>query len=266
MNRPDLPSTLQAIGVAVGRGPRRLLHGVDIVLPPGRLLLLCGPNGAGKSTLLEVLAGQRQPADGRVQLDGQPIGNWPRWQRAQRLGLLPQDEAPGYEGRVDEFVALGRLPWVRGRTGAPQGTGGPADDAVVEEELEAFGLRGVARTPLRELSGGQRQRARLAQLFAQRARVLLLDEPATHLDPAHQWRLQQRLAAHCARDGGAALAVVHPSGWPLTADQPLALVMPDGRLAAGAARALVEDGRAEQALGCRLRRYREADAEVWLAG
>ncbi len=183
-------------------------------------------------------------------------------QRARRLALLPQDEAPGYEGRVREFVALGRLPWSPG--GWPGAPWHDPPDAVVEQELAAFGLEPMADARLGELSGGLRQRARLAQLFAQRAGVLLLDEPGTYLDLSSQALLARRLQAWCEGRAGTALVVVHPSGWPMAPDQRLALMMPEGGLATGQAKALVESGQVERALGCRLGRFRHEGREVWL--
>jgi iron complex transport system ATP-binding protein len=255
---------LRAVGLSVARGARRLLHDVNLHLAPGTLGLLCGANGAGKSTLLEVLAGHRALAGGELLLDGRALDGWPRRARARRVALLPQDEAPGYDGRVRAFVGLGRLPWDRRDGGWIRTLAEGHRDPVVDEELDAFGLADVAEAPLRELSGGQRQRARLAQLFAQRAGLLLLDEPATFLDLANQSLLQRRLRAHCRLQAGAALVVVHPSGWPVGAGQPLALVLPDGRVTCGEAQALLDGGLVEQALGCRLRRFRHEDHEVWL--
>ena len=262
MSAEPVASDLRAVDLAIARGGRPLLRQVNLHLQPGQLWLLCGPNGAGKSTLLEVLAGHRAPMAGDRLLDGRPVGHWPRVQRARRIALLPQDESPGYEGRVRDFVALGRLPW--GAGGWRGVLSGDPMDAVVEHELAAFGLQPIADARLGELSGGQRQRARLAQLFAQRAGVLLLDEPGTHLDLASQALLRRRLQAWCSERGGTALVVVHPSGWPMAPDQRLALTLPEGRLATGQTQALMEAGLVEFALGCRLGRFRHEGREVWL--
>lgn len=255
---------LRLARIAVARGRRVLLREVSLSLEPGQLWLLCGPNGAGKSTLLEVAAGILAPAAGRRSLDGRPLERWPRRERARRIGLLPQDEAAGYEGRVGEFVALGRLPWEARAGGWAGPRAGHAADPVVREELLAFGLDSLVDARLRELSAGQRQRARLAQLFAQRAGVLLLDEPATYLDLGSQALLRRRLERHCLERRGAALVVVHPSGWPMPAGQRLALAMPDGALAVGEARTMREAGLVEQSLGCRLERFDSGEREVWL--
>jgi iron complex transport system ATP-binding protein len=194
-----------------------------------------------------------RPLAGQVELDGRPIDRWPAAGRARRLSLLPQLEAGLFEGTVHEFVALGRFPWRRrpGPAGRRSVPGWPdcadADDAaIVAAELAAFELGPLAGRPFEQLSGGERQRARLAQAFAQRAALMLLDEPFTHLDLRHQVALTARLRAHCAGGEGAAFAFA------------------DGRFEAGPAADLLVPGRLSALLGCRFVEAGAGDRRIWL--
>jgi iron complex transport system ATP-binding protein len=247
------------------------LRAVELSIEGGQCWFLLGPNGAGKSTLLAMLAGVVRPLAGQVELDGRPIDRWPAAGRARRLSLLPQLEAGLFEGTVHEFVALGRFPWRRrpgpaGRRGVP---GWPdcadADDAaIVAAELAAFELGPLAGRPFEQLSGGERQRARLAQAFAQRAALMLLDEPFTHLDLRHQVALTARLRAHCAGGEGAVFAVVHEFGWTIDAADRVAFAFADGRFEAGPAADLLVPGRLSALLGCRFVEAGAGDRRIWL--
>lgn len=156
-------------------GPRTLVDSLDLALEAGEVLGILGANGAGKSTLLTVLAGLAVPASGQVVLDGQSVAALPPLTRAQHIGLLPQGDEGGFFGSVADFVALGHFPF------------GIAPDLA--PHLATWELTDLAQRPLDTLSGGERQRARLAQLAVQAPQIALLDEPLTHLDPAHQARL-----------------------------------------------------------------------------
>ncbi|MEV0354428.1 zinc ABC transporter ATP-binding protein AztA [Nocardia sp. NPDC050697] len=166
-------------GVVAGYEGAPVLHGVDAVLPAGRVTALVGANGSGKSTLLSVLAGVLAPTAGTVV---RPLG---------RPALVVQHSAvpPTLPITVRETVAMGRWGergWWRRLT--------RGDRALVDEALDALGLGALAARRLDTLSGGQRQRALLAQALAARSRLLLLDEPGTALDA------EARAAVHTALD------------------------------------------------------------------
>jgi iron complex transport system ATP-binding protein len=166
--------TIQKLSLRTGT--RTLVDSLSLTLEPGEVLGILGANGAGKSTLLTVLAGLAAPAHGQVTFDGQPLDGLPPLTRAQHIGLLPQGDEGGFFGSVADFVALGHFPF-----------GGPLPNLA--PHLARWELAELAERPLATLSGGERQRARLAQLAVQAPRIALLDEPLTHLDPAHQARL-----------------------------------------------------------------------------
>jgi iron complex transport system ATP-binding protein len=195
-------------------GGRVLVEALDLILEAGEVLGILGANGAGKSTLLAVLAGLAAPAQGPVTLDGHPLAGLPPLTRAQHIGLLPQDDAGGFFGNVSDYVALGHFPF--------------ADSPDPAPHLAAWELTALAARPLDTLSGGERQRARLAQLAAQRPRIALLDEPLTHLDPAHQARLLDWARAQ-ADAGKTVVLTLHDPNWAACHCDRLLFLHGDGR-------------------------------------
>lgn len=238
---------LEARGLAVDRGRRTVLHGVDLALHAGEALALVGPNAAGKSTLVRALAGLLAPARGEVLLEGRPLARWTRSGLAQRVALVAaEDEAPDRIA-VEDRVALGRYPH-RGAL-APLTA---EDRGAVARALRRTEIEHLARRPLGTLSAGERQLASLARGLAQEPSVLLLDEPATHLDVRHQLHLF-RVLDDVRRGGVAVLAVIHDlpqaAGWA----ERLALLS-EGRIAAeGPPGAVLEGPAAERAFGVAIR-------------
>ncbi|MCQ4348144.1 heme ABC transporter ATP-binding protein [Pseudomonas stutzeri] len=195
---------LSAEGLRVCRGGCPVVHGVDLLLRPGELFGVLGPNGAGKSSLLAALCGELAPAAGRLLLAGRPLAAWPGRERAQQLAVLPQTSTLGFAFRVEEVVAMGRLPHASGRV---------HDAAVVAAALAAADVAHLAGRSYLALSGGERQRVHLARVLAQlwpgeSGQVLLLDEPTAMLDPLHQHAILEAVRRLAAR-GVAVLAVLH---------------------------------------------------------
>jgi iron complex transport system ATP-binding protein len=196
-------SVLEAEAVHVRRGALPVLHGVSLDLRPGEAVALVGPNAAGKSTLVRALAGLLPVAAGEVRLLGRPLAAWSRDALARAVALVtPQEEAAEALTVLDR-VALGRYPH-RG----PFRPLAAADHAAVARALEQTGTRHLAGRRIGTLSAGERQLATLARGLAQEPRVLLLDEPAAHLDVGHQLRLY-RVLDEVRPCGVAVLAVVH---------------------------------------------------------
>jgi iron complex transport system ATP-binding protein len=194
---------VEARGLEVDRGRRRVLKGVDLALDAGEGLALVGPNAAGKSTLVRALAGLLPAAAGAVLLEGRPLTSWARTAVARRVALVAaEDEAPG-RLTVGDRVALGRYPH-RG----PLAPLSPGDHAAVARALRLTEIEHLRDRPLGTLSAGERQLALVARGIAQEPAVLLLDEPATHLDVRHQLHLF-RVLDDVRQQGVAVLAVVH---------------------------------------------------------
>jgi iron complex transport system ATP-binding protein len=172
---------LRASGLRLAYDDRVVVDGLDLTVPPGRISVIVGANACGKSTLLRALARLLTPRTGAVHLDGRSIHSMPTRRVAQQLGILPQAPIAPEGLTVIDLVGQGRAPhqsWWRQWSSA--------DEHAVTEALKATAMLDQARRPVDELSGGQRQRAWIAMAVAQGTPVLLLDEPTTFLDLAHQ--------------------------------------------------------------------------------
>ncbi|MFD5319582.1 ABC transporter ATP-binding protein [Streptomyces sp. NPDC127098] len=188
----------------LGYGDRVVAEGLDLEIPGGVVTALVGPNACGKSTALRALARLLRPSAGAVHLDGADIARLPARELAQRLALLPQSPAAPDGITVRDLVARGRTPhqrwwrqWSR------------EDEAVVDAALAATGSAELADRSIDELSGGQRQRVWIAMALAQDTGVLLLDEPTTYLDLAHQVDVLELVAGLNRDDGRTVVMVLH---------------------------------------------------------
>jgi iron complex transport system ATP-binding protein len=194
-------------GLTVAYRGRAVLSDVSLEIGAGERVALVGPNGAGKSTLLRAIAGLLDPAAGRVELDGIPVGSLDRRAIALRLAVVPQLAVLPFSTTVEEIVALGRLPHehpIRGMR--------PVDRSIVAEAIERVGVGHLLGRDARELSLGERQLVVLAMAVAQAAPLLILDEPTVHLDLRHQVEVMELLADLNAREGTTILAVLHDLG------------------------------------------------------
>lgn len=193
---------LQFDNVTVRYGARTALSSVTCGVAPGALVGLIGPNGSGKTTWLKAAAGLLAPAQGRILFDGQDVLTMPPRRRAQRIAYMPQvREVP--DMTVRQLAACGRYPHV-----AFGGKLTQQDTDLVEQAMEAAGVTPFAYRPMRDLSGGEQQRVYVAMMLAQQTDVLLLDEPANHLDPARQMETAAMLSG-IARAGKTVLMTVH---------------------------------------------------------
>jgi iron complex transport system ATP-binding protein len=176
---------------------------LDLAVPDGRFTAVVGPNGCGKSTLLKALARAHVPDAGEVLLDGRPLTAYRGRQVARRLAFLPQQPLVPDRVRVRELVARGRHPH---HTVLRQWA--PEDDAVVAAALASTGVADLADRLVADLSSGQRQRVWLALVLAQGAHHVLLDEPTTYLDIAHQVEVLD-LCRDLVGSGRTVVAVLH---------------------------------------------------------
>jgi iron complex transport system ATP-binding protein len=172
---------LRAEGVTLAYDDHEVARDLTVAVPPGRITCIVGANASGKSTLLRALARLLTPRRGVVLLDGESIHRRPTREVARRLGLLPQSPTAPEGITVADLVARGRYP----HQGLLRGWS-PRDEEALARALEATALLDLAARPVDELSGGQRQRAWIAMALAQETELLLLDEPTTYLDLAHQ--------------------------------------------------------------------------------
>lgn len=196
--------SLEATGLTSGYGATTIVDGVDIALPPGRISVIVGANACGKSTLLKTLSRLLPASAGSVVLDGKRIDQMPTKELARTLGLLPQQPIAPEGIAVADLVGRGRHPHQKlFRTWTAE------DERAVTEALAVTGVTELADRPVDELSGGQRQRVWLAMILAQETSLLLLDEPTTYLDIAHQIELLELLSALNRDKGHTVVAVLH---------------------------------------------------------
>ena len=191
------------VHVRYPRADREALAGVSLDAPAGRVTAVVGPNGSGKSTLVRALLGRVPLARGRILLGGTPATELDRRAVARRVAVVPQREELTFALPVREYVLLGRYPH------APTWSGpSAADHAAVRAALAAADVGELAERTTDVLSGGEWQRVRIARALAQGADVLVLDEPTTFLDVAHEMAVFE-LTDRLARDGRAVLLVSH---------------------------------------------------------
>ncbi|MFH8990700.1 ABC transporter ATP-binding protein [Streptomyces sp. NPDC017940] len=205
---------------------RTVVHGLDLAVPDGRVTVVVGPNACGKSTTLRALGRLLKPRGGAVLLDGEALAKLPTRHIAQRIGLLPQSPlAPGAI-TVADLVARGRQPHQRWWQ-----QWSDADERAVTEAMERTDVTALAERPVDELSGGQRQRVWIAMALAQETELLLLDEPTTYLDIAHQVEVLDLVRQLNHDRGRTVVVVLHDLNQAARYADHL-VAMKDGRIAA----------------------------------
>ena len=197
-------TTLAGEDLCLAYDDREIVERLSVAIPTGKITVIVGPNACGKSTLLRALARLLKPKRGTVLLDGRSIHKTPTKEVATKLGVLPQSPVAPEGITVADLVGRGRYPhqgWFRQWN---------ADDrAAVDGALEATGTLDIAARPVDELSGGQRQRVWIAMTLAQGTGLMLLDEPTTYLDLAHQVEVLDLLVDLNQREGRTIVLVLH---------------------------------------------------------
>ena len=205
LEEPDLAAVrLRAESVRLGYGDRIVVDGLDLDIVDGTVTAVIGPNGCGKSTVLRALARLMRPSGGHVLIDGKRIDSVPTKEVAKVLGLLPQAPTAPEGLTVADLVARGRHPhqaWYRQWSAD--------DESAVAQAMEWTGIADLADRPVDELSGGQRQRAWISMALAQGTDLLLLDEPTTYLDLAHQVEVLELVMRLNAEFGRTVVMVLH---------------------------------------------------------
>ena len=184
--------------VRAGYGGKTILDGAGASFAAGHVTGIVGPNGAGKTTLLRVALGIIEIQSGRVEILDRAVKDYSREALARAIAYLPQEGGAQWPMLARRVVALGRMPY------------GPRDDgaSAVNDAMQRADAAQFAARRMDELSAGERARVLLARALATQAPILLVDEPAAHLDPAHQLRLMELLRAEAAR-GVAVVITLH---------------------------------------------------------
>lgn len=198
----DDDAILRGEGLTLRYDAREIARDLDIAIPAGRITIIVGPNACGKSTLLRALSRLLAPSSGRVLLHGRDLRDWKARDLARTMALLPQSSIAPPGISVADLVARGRYPhqsllrqW------------SADDERAVDAAMAATRISDIAHRPVDALSGGQRQRVWLAMTLAQDTPLMLLDEPTTYLDIAHQLELLD-LCRHLNRGRGRTLVMV----------------------------------------------------------
>ena len=180
------------------------LSGVSLSVRPGEVCAVLGPNGAGKSTLVRILSGALRPSRGSVTLSGEDLSALDRRALAQRVAVVPQHVDVAFGFTVRQVVAMGRAPhqgpWMRASD---------EDDAAVERALAVCDLDRLAERPVSHLSGGEQARVAVARAMAQTARLLVLDEAASHLDIRHAVELHEAVCREVEEKKLVCVVVLH---------------------------------------------------------
>lgn len=218
---------LRAEDLTLSYEQRTVVSSLGVEIPDRSFTVIIGPNACGKSTLLKALARMLKPRSGQVYLDGAGIATYRSREVARRLGLLPQSSTAPGGITVGDLVARGRYPH--------QGMlkqWSADDEAAVLEAMRQTGVLDLADRPVDDLSGGQRQRVWLSMVLAQQTSILLLDEPTTFLDIAHQVEVLDLCADLHARKGHTVVAVLHDLNQACRYATHLIVMRPGGTIAA----------------------------------
>ncbi|MGW3496838.1 ABC transporter ATP-binding protein [Streptomyces sp. NPDC001020] len=198
------PSRLAARGLTLAYEDRTVVEELDLDVPDGKVTVIVGPNACGKSTLLRALGRLLKPRRGAVLLDGAELARLSTKRIAQTIGLLPQTPVPPEGITVGDLIARGRQPHQKWWQQWSE-----TDETSVSEAMERTGTADLAERPVDELSGGQRQRVWIAMALAQDTDLLLLDEPTTYLDIAHQVDVLDLVRQLNRERGRTVVAVLH---------------------------------------------------------
>ena len=250
---------LAACGLAVTIGGKWVCSDLDLSIRRGECWAMLGRNGAGKTTLLHTLAGLRAPAAGTLELAGRTLSEWSGRQLARIRALLPQDDYDSFPATVLETALVGRHPHLsRWQWEMPR------DHAIARAALASVDVAGAETRDVRTLSGGERRRVALAAMLAQQPELFLLDEPASHLDLAHQLALLDRLTGIARQEQKALLMVLHDVNLAARyCDH--AILLDHGTAVAGPGAELLTNERLTALYGVALRSFRDHGRNVFVA-
>ncbi len=240
---------LQIDAATVDIGDVRLLDRVSLSLEPGEVMALVGPNGAGKSTLIRAISGEQPLSSGQIIFHGQAMQDWPLSSLAVHAAFMPQQSVLAFPFTAREVVALGRI---------PHSSGYLVDTQVVDEVLDRLDVRHLADRIYPRLSGGERQRVQLARVLAQiwnpakKTRLLVLDEPTSNFDLAHQ-QLVINLLRDVASQGISVLVVMHDLNLALSCADRIALLCCGQLQAVGQPESVLTEANIRQGFGVNAR-------------
>lgn len=227
-----------------------ILQGVSVTFREGRRTAIIGPNGCGKSTLLRAASGLNRDYSGTVLLDGEDIKKLPRRKIAERLAILPQGVSAPADLTVRQLVTCGRFPY----RSLFKGTG-TDDAAIIEAAMEKTHIAHLAGRAVATLSGGERQRAWIAMALAQQPQILLLDEPTTYLDIAHQLEIMQIISELNADEKMTVIMVIHDINHARLYADDVVIIKDKGVFAEGSPQEIISPGCLAEVFGVEAQIY-----------
>jgi iron complex transport system ATP-binding protein len=219
---------MQTLNLGLRAGGRELVAGLNWTVDAGQCWCVIGRNGAGKSTLLRTLAGLRSPDEGNVHMGGRALDAWHLPALARERAYLPQGRNDAFGYRAIDTVLAARHPYQDDRYWDAE-----TDYRVAHAALRALDVGHLAERDVRTLSGGERQRVAIAAVLSQETPLLLLDEPASALDLAHQVGVMELLARLCRSEGKTVVLVSHDLNLSHSVSTHALLLMGDGEWLAG---------------------------------
>lgn len=193
MNTPLL--AFRGVRFGYGVNGKSVFQELTLDIAAGTVTAILGPNGAGKTTLLHLALGWLKPHSGQITLRERPLADYGRGELGRQIGLVPQSEHNPFEYSLLEYVLHGRAPYLK-----PLEMPGPEDVRIAQAALARVGLAGWEGRSVARLSGGERQLVLIARALTQQPRLLLLDEPTSHLDLGNKTRLLALLRELVAQD------------------------------------------------------------------
>jgi iron complex transport system ATP-binding protein len=195
---------IEVCDVSFAYGENAVLENTGFSIPEGAFVGIIGPNGCGKTTLLKLISRVLQPATGHVTLGSRNLAAYGQNELARTMAVVTQDTSAGYLFTVEEIVLMGRAPYL-GRFQSES----LADYEIVRQALEMTGCLHLRHRSVTELSGGERQRVMIARALAQQPKVLLLDEPTSHLDIGYQQEILDLVKRLSMTEGLTVVTVLH---------------------------------------------------------
>jgi len=197
-------NSVELEGVEFSYDVETVLDDLSLEVPRGSFLGLLGPNGSGKTTLIQLACGALDVDRGSVLIEGRPLSEWGRRELARQIAVVPQKFELAFPYTVEEVVLLGRVPH-RG----PLGLDSQEDIEIARRAMQATGVDHLCGRRMNELSGGEFKRVVVAKALAQKPRILLLDEPAAHLDVRHQVSLYELIGSIRSETGVTVVSAMH---------------------------------------------------------
>jgi iron complex transport system ATP-binding protein len=249
---------IKIAGLSVELGGKAILSDVSFEAEPGSFLYVIGRNGAGKSTLLKCIAGVIRGYGGELFIGDRLAASLAARDRARIVAYVPQSSPGDVPYIVSDFIEMSRYPW--------RGIATEADDRrAVAEAMELTGITSLAGRRISSLSGGERQKVMIASAIAQETSAILMDEPTTYLDYAHQVETVDVMARVNRERGVTIMVVTHDVNLSLELSGKV-VAMSGGRvLWTGPPSGLIEPGRLQGIFGVSFRSYssgREGDSKI----